>query len=125
MKKLLFTLLLGISFTCLISAQEENEWLYKIAFAGTENCIDSLTCYEQILIEVNMVMIPDSSNLVLKIGNTPGGSNIFSRQLLKSAGIFTQTNVVQDSVGNAVISLGEYIVDEQFYVDMEILSGQE
>lgn len=124
MKKMLFTMFMGLTITFLASAQEEEEWIYKISHIVTEHCIDSVTCYSEILVELNMNFIPDSTVLILKIGDTPGGDNIYNRQLIKTDDIYSQADVLKDNTGNAVVSMGEYLVDEQFYVDMEIQANE-
>ncbi|HAM97185.1 MAG TPA: hypothetical protein DCQ26_01100 [Marinilabiliales bacterium] len=114
MKASFFVIALFVSFS--VMAQDEN-WVNRISFNTTGNCPDSITCYTQISVEINLQALTDSVTITLIIGSTQGGNDIYNRQYLFTPSIYNQPGVTQGQGGNPVFNLGEYIITENFYVD--------
>jgi hypothetical protein len=117
MKKYLVIFSFFLSLTVIA---QEDQWVNRISFNTTANCIDSLTCYTQIAIEINKDAIPDSAKVTLIIGSTPGTNDIYSKRFQYVPSIYNENEVSRNTDGNPVFILGEYIVTEQFYVDVFI-----
>lgn len=120
MKKILLIIPILLISIIVFSQSAEDQWINRTKFFPTENCIDSVTCYTGVKVILNLPMIPDSAEVDIKLGTSHGLGDIYSRTVQKTSAIFSLPGVVQDSVGNAEIILGEYIIDENFFVNISL-----
>jgi hypothetical protein len=118
MKKILL-----IAMICLLSKatfSQDSEWINRVNFEPTEQCLDSVNCYTQVIMEINPEKIPDSAWMWLKIGSEYGSDNIYSKKYQKTDSLTEQPEVAIDDQGIIIINLGSYIIAGDFFVDMSI-----
>jgi hypothetical protein len=120
MKKafLLTVILSGLLFTDTF-AQDPGYWLYRLQFDRTGNCIDSVTCFIAVNVQVNLEAVPDSAYINFIIGDSIGADNIYNKEFLNVPSIRSLPDVRPDTTGNVIINLGEYLRTD-FFVDMMI-----
>jgi hypothetical protein len=119
MKNVLASVVVSVLFFCTAHTQDpNNEWTYKISYLTTDDCVDSVTCYTEIVINLNMVIVPDSTLMNFKIGSTFGAGDIYDASYYRTPALPELPEVSIDSLGNANISLGKYIVGDDYYVDV-------
>lgn len=120
MKRIL--LALSVAMVSLISLQaQDDEWINRTKYTITENCVDSVSCYTQVLVDVNMASVPDSANITFNIGTNYGSADIYTRTIQKTGSVFTLDSISRLEDGNISVLLGEYLIsDEHFFVDVLI-----
>jgi hypothetical protein len=125
MKKTIFILLLSVYACSFIKAQGGIDWIYRVDYIHPTDCPDSVICPSDVKVNLNKTAIPDSSYIWLKIGSNPGLYDIYSKKYAYDITLLQQDGVATDSIGNISISLGRYMVGENFFVDMEIIESIE
>jgi hypothetical protein len=119
MKKL-FSLLLLSSLVLTVFAQEEEDmWLNRTNYINTDNCIDSVTCYTIVVVDINKAVVMDSMNFQFNIGTQYGASDIFGRNLVYTPAIYQEEDVT-DNGSYFTVKLGEFIITEEFFVDVQL-----
>lgn len=119
MKKIF--LIIGLVFIALsLYSQEDEQWINRTRYEVTENCPDTINCFSQVYVDVNLSVIPDSAQILFNIGTTYGAGDIFTRQLQKTEAAFTLPDVEETEGGNISVYLGEYLIDEHFFVDIQV-----
>lgn len=118
MKNLLFVLSL-MALGTVLKAQDDG-WINRTNFITTDHCVDSVTCYTLVVVDVNLATVPDSAQVQFNIGSTFGAGDIYSSKIVNAPSMFDLPNVSKDSLGNASVTLGEFIIGENFFVDVVI-----
>jgi hypothetical protein len=96
MKKL-FSLLLLSSLVLTVFAQEEEDmWLNRTNYINTDNCIDSVTCYTIVVVDINKAVVMDSMNFQFNIGTQYGASDIFGRSMVYTPAIYQEEGVTDN-----------------------------
>ena len=107
-----------------VQAQEgttnEDVWINRINMIETQECIDSVTCYTEVIIDVNPVVVPDSLFIKVTIGSSYGLSDIYLASYQNTPSIGDNENVEVIEGGVIKINMGKYIVTEAFFIDMGI-----
>jgi hypothetical protein len=121
MKKILISLLFAALTGTILYAQGGDSWLYRVNFVPQSDCPQGEVCPNEVKVDVNFANIPDSCYIWLKIGSTAGASDIYSKKIGNYSSMSAHPGFTTDSQGNTSISLGKYVVGDNFYVDMEII----
>jgi hypothetical protein len=100
--------------------QEGDDWINRISYNTTEECIDSIQCYTEVFVKVNMSVVLDSASICIKIGSTYGTDDIYGQCFLNAPSLKTEVGVASDQQGDITINTGKYIIGEEFFVDMTI-----
>jgi hypothetical protein len=95
-----------------------NDWINRINMVETDDCIDSVTCYTEVIVDVNRAVLIDSAYVKIIIGSTPGGSDIYNQRYQYTSSVTSLPNVSVADDGALKFSLGKFIVTESFFVDM-------
>lgn len=98
--------------------QGNNDWINRINMVETDDCIDSVTCYTEVIVDVNRAVLIDSAYVKIIIGSTPGGSDIYNQRYQYTSSVTSLPNVSVADDGALKFSLGKFIVTESFFVDM-------
>ncbi|HBH47865.1 MAG TPA: hypothetical protein DDX98_04460 [Bacteroidales bacterium] len=119
MKKL-FAFILFVSITVISFAQEEEDmWLNRTNYINTDNCIDSVTCYTIVVVDINKAVVMDSMSFQFNIGKQYGASDIFGRSMVYTPAIYQEEGVT-DNGSFFTVKLGEFIITEEFFVDVQL-----
>ena len=122
MKKTFFSLafytLVAFSACGQETPQNDNGWIKRINSLETQDCIDSVTCYTEVIVDVNRAILMDSVYVSIIIGSTPGGSDIYNQRYQYTSSVTSLPNVSVVDDGALKFSLGKFIVTESFFVDM-------
>ena len=114
-------IVLAVCIVFIQASEDENNWIYRVNYLTTEDCPDSVNCFTEVKVDINMQRIPDSAFMKLKIGPEFGSETIFSQQYLNAASLTSEAGVVADSTGLVTITLGKYLIDGPFFIDMEVI----
>ena len=121
MKKFL-SLVVFVLIIFVLNAQDampDNDgWINRINMVETQDCIDSVTCYTEVIVDVNRAILMDSVYVNIIIGSTPGGSDIYNQRYQYTPSLITQPGISVTDDGVLKFSLGKFIVTETFFVDM-------
>lgn len=117
MKKLFFVI--GIFLSLSVLAQDD-QWVNQTSYIPTENCIDSVTCYTIVKMDVNLSALTDSSIFTINIGSTYGGTDFFTKTFIYSNQLNVNAEVESITNNVALFNLGSYIIEEEFFVTIRI-----
>ena len=118
MKKViaLFTLLLSV----VVANSQDGNWLNRTNYRITDNCIDSTQCLTRVTVDLNMSALADSTKVTFKVGLTYGTTEFDTKELIVVPSIFDRDDVVADSLGNAIVFLGDYLDNGELHVNVLI-----
>ena len=121
MKKFL-SLVVFVLIIFVLNAQDampgNDGWINRINMIETRDCIDSVTCYTEVIVDVNRAILMDSVYVNIIIGSTPGGSDIYNQRFQYTSSVTSLPNVSVADDGALKFSLGKFIVAGSFFVDM-------
>jgi hypothetical protein len=96
MKKL-FSLALLVSISFMLFAQEDDTWINRTKYYQTENCIDSISCYTKIVVDINKMAVIDSFKIHLIVGSEIGASDKYNQEYIYTSDIYEQVNVADST----------------------------
>lgn len=85
----------------------DSSWVYKVNYQVISQGPDTNLYQTDVYIDLNPVVVMDSSQLILKIGINEGENNIFYKTYLYSTAIFTNPEVEQH-IGYIRFYLGRF-----------------
>ena len=118
--KTFFSIAILLTIFSLSHAQEGDDWINRINYNTTTDCPDSVNCYTEVFVDVNMKVVFDSAQICLKIGSTFGASDIYGKCFLNAPSLDAEAEVVRGEDGNIQVNLGRYLIGNDFFVDMII-----
>lgn len=118
MKKIFVTLILSLIISKVYCQSED--WIFQVVYNPTDECIDSTQCFTEIIMNVNLATVPDSAQIITKIGTISGADDILSKSYLNAPSIYTLKEVEQQSNEVISISSGKYLNAASLYVDLII-----